>query len=74
MTRRGYRLARLAVFGLVLAGLVGAESLVHRHPHFELAEIHGFFPLLGVGATAVLILIARLVRVLFRREEDYYDG
>ncbi len=57
----------------VLAGLVWAERVIHRHPHFRIEETYGFFPIIGVGSVVAVVLVSRLVRLLLRREEDYYD-
>jgi phosphatidylserine synthase len=44
-----------------------------QHTHFELEEWRGFFGLFGLVACVALVLAAKVLRVLLKREEDYYD-
>ena len=67
----GWLWKALGIALLVL--LLGAETLVHRHPHFQAEGSFAFFALLGAGAVIALALLARLLGSLLRRGEDYYD-
>ena len=49
------------------------DLLYHKHVHFEFEHWFGFFGLFGFVASLVLVLVARLARVVLRRGEDYYD-
>lgn len=51
---------------------VVAEFFVHRHPHFGIDGIFGFYALLGfIGCTA-MILFAKMLGKWVKRSEDYY--
>ncbi|MFO7803545.1 MAG: hypothetical protein R6V55_14750 [Desulfovermiculus sp.] len=61
---------------IVLAGLailLLAEFFIHPHPPFEWAGAFGFFAGYGFVACIVLLFVARLVRLVVMRKEDYYD-
>lgn len=57
--------------GLVI--LVLAELAVHKHPAFDWAGTYGFFAGYGFLACLLLVLVARILRPLVKRSEDYYD-
>ena len=61
-----------ALFG-ICALLFGADLFVHKHPHFFFEEWFGFFALFGFFACVALVLAAKVLRVLLKRDEDYYD-
>lgn len=50
-----------------------AELFVHRHPHFGFDGFFGFFAILGFVACAVLILLSKLLAIVLKASEDYYD-
>jgi len=57
-----------------LCGLTVAPDLfTHKHPHFEFVVFFGFFALLGFVSCAVLILFSKLVALVLKVKEDYYD-
>ena len=61
---------------IILAGLgvlLLAELFIHPHPPFEWAGTFGFFAGYGFIACIVLLFVARLVRLVVMRKEDYYD-
>lgn len=62
----------LVVVAVVSAALIAADPLVEKHPHFQVEGWFAFYALLGAAAAAVAILVARLLRPLVRRPEDYY--
>ena len=61
------------VCGLLLV----ADLFYQRHPHFGfetwLGDWISFSSLYGLGACAGLVLAAKLLRFLLRRDENYYD-
>ncbi|MFW5998106.1 MAG: hypothetical protein ACOC5H_02105 [Desulfovermiculus sp.] len=57
--------------GLVI--LVLAEMAVHKHPAFDWAGTYGFFAGYGLISCLLLVLLARILRPLVMRSEDYYD-
>ena len=69
----------LVVFFICCALLLLADLFVHRHPAFEhdeldLEQAFGFHGIYGFVACVVLVLLAKQLRKLVMRPEDYYDG
>ena len=61
------------VSALVLAGLVGLDFVTHKHPHFDAEALPAFASWFGFGACVVLVLGSKLLGVLLKRPDDYYD-
>jgi len=64
----------------VCALLVAADLLYHKHIHFHydneqynFEEWFGFFGFFGFIACVGLVLAAKVLRVVVKRGEDYYD-
>ena len=58
----------------ILAGLMILFDLIyHKHPHFGMESIFGFYGFYGFVACVLLVLAAKGLRVLLKRDEDYYD-
>ncbi len=64
----------------ICALLVGADLVYHKHIHFtyeneayNFEDWFGFFGFFGFVACVGLVLAARLLRIVLKREEDYYD-
>ena len=53
--------------------LVAADFVVHRHIKHPFEALFGFHALYGLVACVVLVLVARELRRLVRRQEDHYD-
>ncbi len=49
------------------------DLLYHKHPHFGLEGIFGFYGIYGFVACVALVIAAKGLRVLLKRDEDYYD-
>lgn len=64
----------LSVFYLLCAGLLVADFVVHRHISHPWEEVWGFYGIYGFVACVVLVLIAKQMRKVLMRSEDYYDG
>ncbi|WP_305042177.1 hypothetical protein [Geoalkalibacter sp.] len=62
------------IVGLAVLVVTALPDLfLHKHTYFHAYEAWpGFFALLGLGAVAVLVGLARLIGALVRRGEDYY--
>lgn len=60
-------------FIAVLAATVAGQLLYPVHGHFELDGSFGFNAWYGFLACAVLILIAKLLGLFLKRDDDYYD-
>lgn len=61
------------IFLAVLALTVVAELFVSLKPHFELERYFAFNALYGFLACAALVLVARLIGLLIKRPDTYYD-
>lgn len=58
----------------VVCGLLMAVDLfLHRHEDFEFATLFGFHSLYGFFACVALVLVAKQLRRVLMRPEDYYD-
>jgi hypothetical protein len=53
--------------------LVLADFVVHRHIGFGWEKIPAFYALYGFVACVLLVLIAKKIRNVVMRKEDYYD-
>ncbi|NNH75177.1 hypothetical protein HLB23_35910 [Nocardia uniformis] len=67
VTRLVYALAGIGVV-LFLADLVYV-----KHPHFGVERVFGFYGLFGFGVSFALVLVAKQLRRVLRRDEDYYE-
>lgn len=50
-----------------------AELFSHRHPHFGIDVIIGFYGLVGVGSICLIVWVGRAFGKLFKVKEDFYD-
>jgi hypothetical protein len=55
----------------VLTALI--DFVYHRHAHFGFEKTHTFYALFGFVASIGLILAAKQLHNILKREEDYYD-
>jgi hypothetical protein len=60
-------------FYIVCAVLFVLDFVVHRHTVHPWEGFPGFYALYGFVACVVLVLIAKEMRKLLMRKEDYYD-
>jgi len=60
-------------FYISLLILLVIEFFVPKHGHFSWEEAHGFYAVYGFIGCVSLIFIARGLRWLVKRKEDYYD-
>ena len=64
------------IYGLfaVCALLVGLDLVRdHHHSHFDFENWLGFYGWFGFFACVGLVVVAKEMRKLLKREEDYYD-
>lgn len=54
-------------------GLLLADFVVHRHVIHPWEGLPGFYALYGFVACVLLVLIAKEMRKLLMRDEDYYE-
>ena len=60
-------------FVVVLALTVAAGFLVDMHPHFAFESWPAFFAIYGFLACVVLVFGAKLLGLLLKRPDTYYD-
>lgn len=63
------------VYGLyVLCGLLFLADLFYtKHPNFAFEHWFGFYAAYGFVASVALVLTAKQLRRVLRRDEDYYE-
>jgi hypothetical protein len=60
-------------FYVVCVVLLGIDLVYHRHAVHPWESLFGFHALFGFVACVVLVLIAKEMRKLLMRDEDYYE-
>lgn len=60
-------------FAIVLAVTVAAGFLVDMHPHFAFESWPAFFAIYGFLACVVLVFGAKLLGLILKRPDTYYD-
>lgn len=60
-------------FVLICALLFLADFLYHRHTEHPWEGFFGFYAIYGFVACVVLVLVAKEMRKVVMRKEDYYD-
>jgi hypothetical protein len=50
-----------------------ADLFYDKHPHFGVEGWFGFYPLYGFAGSVLLVLAAKRLRRVLRRDEDYYE-
>lgn len=58
----------------ICAGLFLADFIVHRHIYHPWEGFPGFYAIYGWVACVTLVLVAKELRKILIRSEDYYDG
>ena len=53
--------------------LLGLDFFLHRHISHSWEGLAGFYALFGFVACVVLVLVAKEMRKVVMRDEDYYD-
>jgi hypothetical protein len=59
--------------GLGLAALV-VDFFFHRHVYNSLERVWGFYGIFGAVSIVVLVQLAKVLRKLVMRDEDYYES
>ncbi|MFI2430715.1 hypothetical protein [Streptomyces sp. NPDC018693] len=67
VTRLVHGLAVLCLMALL------ADFLYAKHPYFSVERWPGFFAVFGFVSSVTLVLTAKGLRRLLRRDEDYYE-
>ena len=63
----------LRSFYLICAILLILDVVLHRHVIHSWENIPGFYAIFGFIACVLLVLIAKEMRKVVMRKEDYYD-
>jgi len=63
----------LRVFYVICALLVIVDFIVHRHIYHDWENIPAFYAIYGFVGCVLLVLIAKEMRKILMRKEDYYD-
>ena len=63
----------LRIFYAICVLLVALDFVVHRHIYLYFEKIPTFYALYGFVACVVLVVIAKQMRHLIMRDEEYYD-
>jgi hypothetical protein len=53
--------------------LLAADLFIHRHVTHDWESLWGFYGFYGFVACVSLVLLARQLRKILKRPEDYYD-
>lgn len=61
------------IFIAVLALSVAAQFFIDSHPHFAPERLFAWNALYGFLACAALILLAKALGLLIKRDDRYYD-
>ena len=57
----------------ICALLFAIDPLIEKHPYFDIEHWWAFYGVYGLVMCVALVLVARVLRVIVRRPEDYYD-
>ena len=57
---------------IVCAGLIALDFFYHKHTHFAIEELFGFYGCYGFFMCAALVIIAKWMRNFIMRDENYY--
>lgn len=60
----------LVVFCTILFFL---DGFYHKHTHFNVEHLFGFYGIYGFFVCVALVLVAKALRQILMRSEDYYD-
>ncbi|MBU3069158.1 hypothetical protein KOI40_04950 [Aestuariicella sp. G3-2] len=63
----------LRVFYACCALLLIMDVVIHRHVVHPWETLIGFYPLYGFLGCVVLVLLAKVMRKVLMRDEDFYD-
>ncbi len=63
----------LRFFYASLVVLLICDLFIHKHAEFPWEDAFGFYASYGFVSCVLLIFIAKALRLMIRRDEDYYD-
>ena len=64
------------LWGFTLLGLIAllVDFFFHRHTYHPLEHIWGFYGIFGALSIFALVQLAKVLRKLVMRDEDYYES
>ena len=57
----------------ILVALLVAEFFVHHHPHFQIEKTFAFAAWFGFAACIVMAIVAKVLGIIFKRLDTYYN-
>ena len=63
----------LSGFYAICGLLFVLDFIIHRHTIHAWEQLPGFYAIFGFVAFVMLVVVAKLIRRLLMRREDYYD-
>ena len=63
----------LWIFYAICAGLFLIDAVFHRHVIHAWENLFGFYSVFGFVACVVLVLVAKEMRKVLMRKDNYYD-
>ncbi len=69
------RNVKRVIYGLyaICAISLAAEFFIHRHVDHPWEALFGFYSFYGFVACVILVLVAKEMRKILMRKDDYYD-
>ncbi len=64
----------LVIFYASLVVLLIVDFFIHKHADFPWEEAPNFFAVYGFVSCVLLIFIARILRPMIMRDEDFYES
>lgn len=64
----------LRIFYVICVLLVVADFIVHRHIYVDMERIPAFYAIYGFVACVVLVVLAKFMRTVLMRDENYYES
>lgn len=61
------------IFICTLVALLVSDFFIHKHAYFSVGGAPLFYAVFGFVGCALLIVIAKQLRLFLKRGEDYYD-
>ncbi len=63
----------LVIFYCSLVILLISEFFIHPHPAFSFEHVKGFSAVYGFFSCVLLIFLAKILRLIVMKKENYYD-
>lgn len=63
----------LVIFFASLIVLLIVDLFIHKHPEFPWEGVPEFFAVYGFVSCVLFIFIAKILRLIIKRDEHYYD-